>query len=712
MLQVLQHQKSGEVIVEEIPSPECFPGGILVRTSHSLISAGTEKTSVENAKVSLLERAKRQPHEVKTVLDFIKREGILSTYKRVKNKLESYKSMGYSASGTVIESDCDEFAPGDRVTCAGQGYASHAGIISVPKNLAVKIPENVEFADAAYGTVGAIAMQGLRQADVRLGETVAVIGLGLIGQITAQLLKASGCTVIGMDINESLFEQSKKSGCDFVLKPDSSAKDAVESITGGIGADAVIITAGTSSNEPIELSLRICRKKGKVVIVGAVGMNVPRGPFYVNEIDLRISCSYGPGRYDPYYEELGQDYPPGYVRWTENRNIGSIISLIGQGRLDVKSLTTHVFDVSKAADAYDLITGKTGEPYLGILLEYGENASEQVKSVKAKNYKPVSGKLKTGFIGLGSFAQNHLLPPIKAKGCDLISVANSTAGNAKSNADLHGFREFTTDGREVIKSDAELIFCATRHDSHAGYVIDAIKAGKPIFVEKPLCISREELAEIRQAAAENDARVMVGFNRRFSKSFRAIKEQFSQKSEPLTILYRVNAGFIPKSHWVQQPAQGGRIVGEACHFIDCMVYLTGAVPVEVYAGAISSSAKEITDYDNVGITIKFSDGSVGTLLYLANGGKSLPKEYCEVSSAKKTAVMNNFEKVILHSSSGEKEISSGGAKGIKEEVTEVIDAVQSGKEMPIGFSEIIAVTEATFAALESLRKGIPVKIEL
>jgi predicted dehydrogenase/threonine dehydrogenase-like Zn-dependent dehydrogenase len=712
MLQVIQYQKKGDILVSELPAPVCPRGGILVRTAYSLISAGTEKSSVSKAKSSLLERVKKQPDDVKLVLEFIKKEGIVSTYKRIKSTLDSYKSLGYSASGTVVVSQCQNFSPGDRVACAGAGYANHAELIAIPANLAVKIPEQVSFNSAAFTTVAAIAMQGVRQADVRLGETVAVIGLGLIGQITIQLLKASGCRVIGLDVNEELFDTAIKSGAELVFKSESSSIGDIKAFSRGFGCDSVLITAGTSSNQPLELALEICRKKGKVVIVGAVGMNVPRTPFYLKEIDLRISCSYGPGRYDVNYEEKGIDYPLPYVRWTENRNMMAVLDLLNSGDIDFSRLTSHTFALNKASDAYDLITGKVKELYLGILLEYDQEKTLKYQQITLKE-PTANDKATIGFVGLGTFARNYLIPPLQKLGVELLGIASQNPVNARSTAENLGFSFFSADGNEIINDNrVNTVFVATRHDSHAKYVIEALNNDKPVFVEKPLAINIEELDSIKSKLAEKNGRLMVGFNRRFSKSFIGIKQFFSNSSDPLFINYRVNAGFIPKSHWVQQTEQGGRIIGEVCHFIDCMVYLTGAKATKVYAQSLSSSNVEITDEDNVIITIKFSDGSIGNINYIACGGQSLPKEYCEVHSTRKSAVMNNFENIELHSSEGKKVISTGGKKGIEEEVIEFINAVKSGGLVPIPFDEIFNVTKTTFAAIESLRSGQSVEINL
>ncbi|MBL7999406.1 MAG: bi-domain-containing oxidoreductase [Candidatus Kapabacteria bacterium] len=712
MLQVIQHQKSGELLVEELPTPTCKPGGILVRTAASLISAGTERTSVTNAQSSLIERVRKQPEAVKQVLDMVKKDGLATTFTKIQNKLDSYKTLGYSAAGIVVESRCNEFAAGDRVACAGAQYAHHAEYISVPKNLAVKLPDSVSFDEACYTTLGAIALQGVRQADVRLGETVMVIGLGLLGQLTVQLLKSSGCRVVGLDVNESLFERAYRYGCDLCVKSDMSSVATITAFARGIGADASIITASTSSNEPLELSLQALRKKGKVVIVGVTGMNLPRSPFYEKEIDIRISCSYGPGRYDPLYEEGGVDYPAGFVRWTENRNMQAFIDCIAAGTMDVRSMTTHRFAISEAQKGYDLVTGKNPEPSLGIVLTYPDRTGDNIRSVSYKQPSYPAGTVGVGLVGAGNFAQGSLLPPLQSNKAAMVSVSTSTPANAHSVAKRFGFATATTDSDAVITNkDVSLVVIASRHDSHGRYVAKALESGKAVFVEKPLCINREELAVIDRIIEKRpDARVMVGFNRRFSAPFADIKKFFASRHDPMSIHYRMNAGFIPGTNWIQDAAQGGRIIGEACHIIDCMVYLTGALPVRIYAEAIGTANTAAMNHDTVSISIKFSDGSIGTVHYYANGDGAMSKEYCEVFCEQKSAVMDNFKRVTTFAGKRMNERSYNGSKGHNEEIAAVVNALRSGTAMPIGYAELRAVTVATFAAEESLVSSMPVNL--
>lgn len=711
MLQVVQYQKTGDIKVESVPVPTCSENGILVKTEYSLISAGTEKDSVSKAKSSLLQRARKQPEEVKLVLDFIKKEGLLKTYKRVKSTLDSFKQLGYSAAGIVVESKSDKFRVGDKVAIGGAGIANHSEYCSVPQNLAVKIPENVDTLFAAYTTVGSIAMQGVRQSECVVGETVAVIGLGLIGLITVQILKAAGCKVIGLDVNEALFTKAEEIGCDKTFKSTKSNIKSILAESKGPGCDSVIITAGTQSNEPVELSMEIARQRGRVVVVGAVGMDIPRNPFYKKEIDFKISCSYGPGRYDPNYEQKGIDYPYGFVRWTENRNMEAFLDLIASGKIDIKALTTHVFDVNQAEEAYNLITGKIKDDFIGILLKYPDATELKDEEFNPKVQFEKTEKPAISFVGAGTFAQNHLLPNIDANKVSFYGVATNTSVKAETVKRKFQFSTSTTNGEELIKDkNTDLVFIATQHDSHSDYVISALKNQKAVFVEKPLAITQNQLDEIKDNYNSQKSRLMVGFNRRFSPAFIKIKAHFLGRSEPLQMLYRVNAGNIPKSHWVQQAEQGGRIIGEVCHFIDTFVYLTGSSVKSVFANKISSNNDATKNDDNVSITLVFDDGSLGTILYIASGDSSLDKEYAEVHSQGKSAVMNNFKSVDLIDKVTNK-LPAGNDKGISNEIAKTIEAVSTGSEMPISFLELYNVTATTFAINKSLQLGIPVEIK-
>ncbi|MEJ7830875.1 MAG: bi-domain-containing oxidoreductase, partial [Segetibacter sp.] len=585
MKQLIQNFKTGKLYIDEVPMPVVTDGMVLVENEYSLISAGTERSTVKVAKANLLNKARQRPDLVAQVLQNLKKEGFAATLNKVQTKLDTLKALGYSTAGTVLASldKNGNFKAGDRVACAGQDFASHSEIVSIPQNLVAKIPDNVSSDEAAFTTLGAIAMQGVRQAETKLGEKVCVIGLGLLGQITCQLLQANGCNVFGLDLSERLVKLANDHGADKALnRKDTNLKAACENFTGGYGFDSIIITAATSSNDPIELSAELARKKGKVIIVGAVKMDVPRDPhFYRKELDLRMSCSYGPGRYDVDYEELGNDYPIGYVRWTEQRNMQAFLELLAKKAIDLKPLITHVFDIAKAEEAYDIILGKVAEPHIGILLKYAPTEKKFTSFIAVKA-NPVS-IINVGFIGAGSFAQSYLIPNVKTLGASLDTVVTSKGLTSKNVADKFGFNKCSANINDVLSNEAiNTVFIATPHAAHAPQVIDSLKAGKSIFVEKPLAINYDQLWEVVETKKAFNHPVMVGFNRRFAPVCTSIKKEFKNIGEPLVINIRVNAGLIPKDHWTQIPEIGaGRVIGEMCHFVDLMSYFTNAKPVKV-----------------------------------------------------------------------------------------------------------------------------------
>ena len=719
MLQIIQHQKTGEIRVDDLPAPKLRTGCVLVRNVYSLISSGTERTSVEIAQASIIQKARLRPDLVRQVLDNVKRDGIVATYKKVQDRLDHFNELGYSSAGIVVESAVEEFKVGDRVACAGVGYASHAEILSVPRNLAVRIPDTVGFDEAAFTTVCAIAMQGVRQADVRVGEQVVVIGLGLIGLLTAQLLKASGCHVIGMDVSTRNFELAAKLGCDRCTLSNNEAVLEVEAFTRGYGADAVLITAATKSDEPVQLAMQFARKRGKVVVVGTVGMNIPRNPFFEKEIDFRISCSYGPGRYDPGYEEQGQDYPIGFVRWTEKRNMEAVLGLMTQRKLEVRPLITHRIPVQESLRAYDIITGKVEEPYLGILIQYSDPTAGTALSrrleLRTPQVKKTSQRAVLGFIGAGNFAQSMLLPPLIKLGARLRGLATSTPVNAKNTAKKYNFEFCATDASEILRdSEINLVFVASRHDSHARYVSDALRAGKSVFTEKPLALNEKELEMVLESYSGGQSAgaapfLMVGHNRRFSEPIRAVQHFFAARSEPLVMHYRVNAGFLPPTSWVQQPEQGGRFIGEAGHFLDVMQFLCGALPVSVYAVAPNDDVSRYHG-DNLLVAITFADGSAGTIHYLASGANAIEKEYLEVFGESKTARMWDFKKLECAAGRKKSTRSFPGDKGHAAEIRTVLQAFESGSGSPIDIESLAATSRATFAAMESLRTGSVVRL--
>ncbi|GEO11243.1 bi-domain-containing oxidoreductase [Segetibacter aerophilus] len=715
MKQLIQNFKTGELYVDEVPMPSISEGMVLVENQYSLISSGTERSTVKVAKASLMGKARQRPDLVAQVLANMKKEGLTATIDKVRTKLDTLKAMGYSTAGTVLTS-LDRngvFQAGDRVACGGQGYASHAEIVSVPQNLVAKIPDNVTFEEAAFTTLGAIALQGVRQAEPKLGEKVCVIGLGLLGQLTGQLLKSNGCDVLGIDLSERLINLAAEISVHKAYhRNDSNLAAACNNFTNGRGFDSIIITAAAPTNDPIILSTEICRKKGRIVVVGAVKMDVPREPdFYRKELELRISCSYGPGRYDVEYEEGGIDYPFAYVRWTEQRNMEAFLDMVSKGLINTKSLVTHTFVVDRAEEAYEIVVGKRPEPHIGILLKYTED-KEKFLTTKRIFSQPVK-QINVGFIGAGSFAQSYLIPNVKAFGASLDTVVTSKGITSKNVAQKFGFNFCSADIKDILgKQEINTVFVATPHSSHAGQVVESLKANKNVFVEKPLAVTQEELEEIIQVKLAHNLPLMVGFNRRFAPVCESVKKEFKNVGEPLVVNIRVNAGFIPKDHWTQIQAVGaGRIIGEMCHFIDLMQFFTDEEPVKVFAECIRSTNEKLKLDDNISIIIKFNNGSIGNLTYVANGDKSLAKEYIEVFGAGKAAVINDFQDGSVHSGNKRRKLKSSG-KGHQQEVLAFLHSLTQGKETPISFRSICLTTMTTFKVIDSLKTGLPQQIRI
>jgi predicted dehydrogenase/threonine dehydrogenase-like Zn-dependent dehydrogenase len=718
MKQVVQNYRTGQLNVEELAPPALRSGGVLVRTACSLISAGTERTIVETAQSSLIGKARGRPDLVRQVLDTFKREGLTSTYEKVKAKLSQSKALGYSASGvvTAVGRDAQEFRVGDRVACAGGGYASHAEVIFVPRNLCCRLPEGVSQESACYTTVGAIALQGIRQADPRLGETVAVIGLGLVGQLTVQLLKAAGCQVLGIDIDAAACELATRSGADVVAHDSAPALAACDALTSGRGADCIVITAATKSSEPVELAAELARDRARVVVVGLVGMDVPRHSFYAKELDLRLSRSYGPGRYDPDYEEKGTDYPIGYVRWTENRNMEAFLRLVAERKVDTDLLTTHRYPVGQATSAYDLIvTGS--ERFCGIVLEYPAGDQQLAGPTrKTRARSATSGEIGISFLGVGNFARGVLLPIIKrSERVQLLGVGAATGLSAKNAAEQFSFSYSTTDSQEILGDDmSQVVFIATRHDSHAQLAAEALTRGKHVFVEKPLAVTEEGLREVVAAARRSDGLLMVGYNRRFAPIAREIKQRFATRTAPMTIVYRVNAGQLPREHWAHDPIEGGgRIIGEACHFIDFVQYLTGALPARVSAEVVPQTRAAGAIDDSTVISMSMSDGSVASIVYTASGDSSVAKERIEIFCDRSVATIEDFRVgTIVHDGKTTRLGRRGQDKGHVAEVGAFLDAVRGVTGAPIEFESLVATTLASFAAVESASSGAAVAVDL
>ena len=717
MQQVIQNFRSGELKVSDVPAPGVRPGQLLVANVRSLISAGTEKSTVNVAKKSLLGKALEKPEMARKVIDKALKDGIAETAQMVFQRLDSPVALGYSCAGYVIGvgAGVNGFAVGDRVACAGQNHASHAEYVSVPANLCSRIPEGVSFDQAAYVTLGAIALQGVRQAEPRLGEAVAVIGLGLLGQLAVQMLKANGCRVLAAYVATDKLAMARAFGADDAV-PMAELAAAALAMTGGKGVDSVLIAASTKDNSPVEVAGEICRKKGRVVVLGAVGMNLPREPYYLKELELRLSTSYGPGRYDPSYEEAGQDYPYGYVRWTEGRNMEAFLWLIQAGKVDVAALTTHAYDIGQAEQAYKLMM-EGSEPYLGILLRYAgspDSRPEPVKPVVPAAGSAAAlrvGKLNVGVIGAGNHVRDRLLGPLrKVPDTSLTWICTGTGVNADAIAGKLGVANRTTDYRQVLAdANTNAVLIGTRHSSHARTVVAALEAGKHVFVEKPLCLTEEELAEVTavytRKAAEGQ-RLMVGFNRRYSEHGKRAREFFAGRRVPLVMAYRVNAGAIPATHWAQDLiVGGGRIVGEGCHFLDFMTYVCGALPVSVSGVAIGSHPSGITSDQSV-LTFGFADGSVGTLIYAAGGDGSLDKERFEAFGAGKALVMEDFLVTRFHENGRVRSFKSGKRdKGFTREMEQFCREVRQGGAPSMPWAEIEAVSRATILAARSLQTG-------
>jgi polar amino acid transport system substrate-binding protein len=702
MEQLTQNLKDGYMQLLEVPFPILNKGCILVRNHYSIISAGTEGKTVKDARLGYIGKAMARQEEVKKVIKTAKTIGLLETYKLMMNKLDSPSPLGYSCSGEVIAiaDDITEFKIGDKVACAGAG-AVHAEVVAVPKNLCVKLPNNVDCNDASFTTIGAIAMQGIRQADLRLGETCVVIGLGLIGQLTIQMLNASGVKTIGIDINQHMIKLSQELGANYAFERNTEGlENLIKELSNGHGVDAVIITAATSSNDPVDFAGEICRRKGKVIIVGSVPTGFKRTYYYKKELELKMSCSYGPGRYDSNYEENGIDYPYGYVRWTENRNMQAFVELVAHKKIDVKKLTSHIFNFAEAPKAYQLILDKT-ESYTGILLKYDITKTLNSK-IELKTNTPSPSEPNIGFIGAGSFANNVLLPALKGH-CNFIGIATNKGNNARNIADKYSFN-YCTDKSEdlIIDKNCNTIIVATRHDSHAQYVINAIKNKKHVFVEKPLCLIEDELNEIRDLQKDTNTFVMVGFNRRFAPHIQKVKVMLHQ-NQPVAINYRINSGTIAPDHWVHNKnIGGGRIIGEVCHFIDLVSFISGSKITSI-------SANDMVSVNNLRdtliINLKMENGSIATISYFSNGSKELAKEYLEIFTNGQSIVINDFKTMTIYGKSTKTINLSNQDKGHKEEVSVFLDAIKKGKLCPISFDETYNTMLATFKVEESIAKN-------
>ncbi len=734
MLQVLQNLRSGETRVVEIPIPTPNAGEALVRNAASLVSAGTERMLVSFAEKNMLGKARSRPDLVRQVLDKARREGAIPTMQAAINRLEQPMPLGYSSAGTIMAlgDGMEGFRVGQRVACAGGGYAVHAEYVTIPRNLLTPLPDHVDFHSAAFTTLGAIALHGFRLAQVQLGECVAVIGLGLLGLLAAQIVRAAGCNVLGVDLDERRLDLGRSLGIQAVARP--QAEEVGLSLSRGRGCDAVLICADTTTDDPVNLAGLLARDRARVVAVGAVGLNLPRKLYYEKEITFLNSRSYGPGRYDPNYEEGGQDYPLGYVRWTEGRNLEAVVEMLSNGQLHTQQLVSHTFPVEKAPAAYELITAKKGQPFLGVLLTYNQDLSVESEEVSSAAhgdrqittastpFEPIAVKpvdsLRLGVLGAGNFAVNVLLPAIShLPDIEKINIASTSGLSAQHAAQRFGFARMTSDENQVISDEqVNTLAILTRHHLHARQVIAALRAGKHVFCEKPLALNQDELLEIDQALAEaavNGAApmLMVGFNRRFSPFAQQLKTFLNGRTEPLFAHYRVNAGYIPLSHWLHDPKQGGgRLIGEGCHFIDFLTFLVGSPPQTVRAVGLPDAGRYRED--NFNLVFTFEDGSIGNLNYLANGDKSFTKERVEVFCAGRVMALDDFRSLEMVQQ-GKRQVKHARLrqdKGHTAEWQAFSSALRAGGPPPIPYQHLFGVTRASFAAVQALRSGKTIQI--
>lgn len=702
MKQILQSLKTGATEVAEVPVPGVKRGQLLIRTTHTLVSAGTERMMVEFGKAGWIDKARQQPDKVRMVLEKIRVDGLHPTIEAVFNKLDQPLPLGYCNVGRVVKVGAGgtAFEEGVRVVSNGK----HAEVVSVPFNLCAKVPDSVSDEEAAFTVLGAIALQGIRLVQPTLGETVVVTGLGLIGLLTVQLLRAHGCRVLGLDFDVEKLELARQFGAEVVdLAAGQDPIKAAESYSRGRGVDAVIVTAATNSSEPMHQAALMCRKRGRIVLVGVTGLDLSRDDFFKKELTFQVSASYGPGRYDPNYEEKGQDYPFGFVRWTEQRNFEAVLDLMADGRLDVKPLISHRFDIGEAEKAYDLVGG--AGPSLGILLTYSgldiTATSRTVRLSTSQLSRSVShsGSASVSFVGSGNYATAVLIPAFREAGAQLRSVASSAGVSGLHAGRKFGFDETTTDTNRLFADDAtQAVVITTQHDSHARFVLQALRGGKHVFVEKPLCLTLAELLEIEAAYVEaskdsaGPPMVMVGFNRRFAPQVQKVKQLLTGVTGPKAFVTTVNAGAIPADHWTQDPeVGGGRIIGEACHFIDLLRFLSG-VPLTSWQRLSMGSPTQ----DTVSLHLGFADGSIGTVHYFANGTKAFPKERLEVFAAGRVLQLDNYRKLTGYGWPGFSKMNLWRQdKGQKACAKAFVQAIEGRAPVPVPFDEILEVSRVS-----------------
>jgi predicted dehydrogenase len=712
MKQLLQNMKTGETGIVDVPVPVVRPGFVLVHTGASLVSAGTERMLVDFAEKNLVEKARSRPDLVRQVIQKARKEGVLATVEAAFNRLDQPMALGYSSAGTIVEigEGIHGFQSGDRVACAGGGYAVHAEYVLVPQNLLAHLPDGLDFEQGAFATLGSVAMHGFRLAGPQVGDRVAVIGLGLMGLLAAGIAKAAGCEVFGIDLSPERVRLAESQGIAAVVR--TGCEEAAGAFTRGSGFDQVLICADSKKNDPIELAAVLARDRARVVSVGAVGLDIPRKPYYEKELDFIVSRSYGPGRYDMQYEEHGQDYPAGYVRWTEGRNLQAMVDLMASGKLDVRPLISHRFPIDQASQAYELITGKHGEPFLAVLLTYPQDPQA---GLERKIFLPTQAQkigadssIKLGILGAGNYANATFLPVIqRVGGVELIGIASAAGAHARTAGAKYGFRYAGSDERQIL-ADAEInaVVLLTRHDLHSRQSIRALDSGKHVYCEKPAGLTLEQIEELRRELSQTDKPVyMVGFNRRFAPLAIQMKEFIHGSRAPMLMHYRVNAGVLPLTHWLHDPqVGGGRIIGEGCHFIDFMTWLCGSLPVSGTIRALPDSDRYREE--NAVLTIRFADGSLGTLEYLANGDPALPKEEVEAFSAGRAAFLHDFHSLETWQN-GSHQTRTGGLrqdKGHAGSWEAFLEGVRNGKP-PIPYEEILIPAELTIRLVENLRSG-------
>ncbi|NVK00690.1 MAG: zinc-binding dehydrogenase [Oceanospirillaceae bacterium] len=705
MLQVLQNVGSGETTVAQIPCPLVKRGEVLIRSSKTLVSAGTERMLIDFGKANWFEKARQQPDKVKMVLNKVKTDGLAPTIDAVRSKLNQPLPLGYCNVGRVIEASASEFNAGERVVSNGH----HAEVVRVPKNLCARVPDEVDDESAAFTVIGAIALQGIRLVAPTVGEAVVVTGLGLIGLLAVQLLRANGCRVLGIDFDSAKCELARQFGAETVdLSKGEDPIARASAFSRGRGVDGVVITASTKSNEPVSQAATMCRKRGRIVLVGVVGLELSRADFFEKELTFQVSCSYGPGRYDDEYEQKGHDYPIGYVRWTEQRNFEAVLDLMASGRVDVKPLITHRYDIDNALEAYRKLDDRSA---LGILLNYPKKGAESLTNssvVLCKTSKYEGSSVVLGFIGAGNYASRVLIPAFQASGAKLHTVVTSGGVSAVHHGKKNDFVNAATHVEAVYaNTDINAVVVATQHNQHARQVCDALNAGKHVFVEKPLALSCEEIEAIETAHSRQGGKyqIMVGYNRRFAAQVQQMKALLEPVSGPKVFMMTMNAGAIPADHWTQDPdVGGGRIIGEACHYIDLMRYLAGSKIKSFTATSMGASPGIPITEDKAAITLSFEDGSFGTIHYLANGGKAFPKERIEVFANDAVLQLDNFRKLKGYGWKGFKSMNLWKQDKGQSACTEAfVNAIKEGKPVPISFDEIIEVAKVSVDVALALR---------